>query len=234
MTGKICTVLLAAVLFLASCGNVAPSVPTPTLRPSRSPSPASTNAPRPTASPSPTPTLSRVSSHNATVSAFETLLAGTCPTGTAIPEETGGATAWSDAALLGEFAGDYSHSTGFWNYYLVVGCDNTFHELIITDTLQYMSFEGSIAVLNRQIVLIGKRDDGISHTAVFVPVRWGARKYLIESDRLTDFCADIKSTSRFKEPRAENGIGFFYLRVGDNKIEVTGGPTSLAGNEICR
>lgn len=63
----------------------------------------------------------------------------------------------------------------------------------------------------------------------FVPIRWGDRHYLIPQDRLVAFCNAVNSKS---EPR-ENRHGWFFLRVGDENIEVTGLPDMPARYRSC-
>ncbi len=54
----------------------------------------------------------------------------------------------------------------------------------------------------------------------FVPVSWGARRYLIPADDFVGFCNDI---NQGREPRNESH-GSYLMRTGDEKKPVTGFP----------
>lgn len=54
----------------------------------------------------------------------------------------------------------------------------------------------------------------------FIPFRWGARHYLVPPEDMVEFCNCVNDGS---EPR-DRTHGFFLLRRGDEKIEVSGPP----------
>ena len=78
---------------------------------------------------------------------------------------------------------------------------------------------GKSNLSNEEIHLIpsGKRDQ---QAQVLVPVRWGARLYLIEKGNLLDFCNDINAGT---EPRKDIH-GRCYIREGDEKKQTSGYP----------
>jgi hypothetical protein len=53
-----------------------------------------------------------------------------------------------------------------------------------------------------------------------IPITWGERKYLVQSERLIDFCNQVNEG---REPR-QDVYGFSLLRRGDEKMKVTGTP----------
>lgn len=55
----------------------------------------------------------------------------------------------------------------------------------------------------------------------FVPIAWGERHYLLEPDRVIDFCNSVNSGW---EPR-DGAHGFYFLRRGDESKPVEGMPT---------
>ncbi len=56
----------------------------------------------------------------------------------------------------------------------------------------------------------------------YVPVPWSQRLYLVEADRLLEFCEDARRLTGW-EPR-KKASGFFYLREGDWQIPAKGPP----------
>lgn len=160
-----------------------------------------------------------------------------CPTATPYPPQNGEANNISDAGILREFAGNYYRGTGFWVYYLIVNCDGTFHKVTYTDTGGQFITQGSLEVQNGEFVFQSLSDNKI-HTFVYIPVRWGQRKYLLEEDYddIETFCKAIATEDDYyQEPRNEESfIALVYLRIGDEKIEVTGLPVLPNGEEICK
>lgn len=218
--------LLGFTFLLTSCDRMIPIHPTSTasLRPTRTSSPTIT----PSQSITPLPTWYE----EPTISAFQTLMASVCPT-TTPPADKGTATVLVDADILRQFAGTYVASTGLWGFRLIVDCDGTFHEGISTDTGNFFGQNGEVVVRNKEIILNGANAFGKMYVA-YLPVRWGERKYLIELDRIADFCKATQSTGRYREPRGDPSYGLYYLRDGDEKIEVTGFPISPSGKKLCK
>ena len=82
-----------------------------------------------------------------------------------------------------------------------------------------VSFENDLVSINP--ILPNRRGAGFEGIAMeFLPVFWGKRVYMVPSDEVVKFCNDINSE---REPRKE-AHGFFLLRRGDEKVEVTGFP----------
>jgi len=54
----------------------------------------------------------------------------------------------------------------------------------------------------------------------FIPVAWGARRYLVPADDVVGFCNHVNGG---QEPRV-GAHGFYFLRRGDEKKQVTGFP----------
>ncbi len=72
-------------------------------------------------------------------------------------------------------------------------------------------------------------DGYLDLSRTFVPIRWGGRHYLVPEDRLVDFCNAVNSKT---EPRAQRH-GLFFLRRGDEDIEVSGLPKMPEGYRHC-
>ena len=166
-----------------------------------------------------------------TFSAFENLLKNVCPTTTPNPAQDTITIKISDNEILREFAGKYSKSSGFWVFDLVLNCDGSFYEITLTDTGDVFIDQGNVEVQESKIIF--KITNRSEHQAIImIPLRWGQRKYLIYNR--DSFCEAMISDYG-KEPRNEESIiGLFYLRIGDNKIDVTGLPVLPNGEEICR
>lgn len=203
-TRSILVFCLAIVTVLASgCGAVTPIVPTPTVN----------------------PTISfLMKSSAATKTAFEGDAKKVCSTATPEPQNQV-SLVLSDSQITREFAGVYIYSTKYWIYSLVLNCDGTMIKSVETDTGGYFVDERKTIIRDGQILLE-------SSTIVYIPVRWGQRKYLIEEDRVTKFCEATQSTGFLKEPR-EGNVGFFYLRKGDFAIIATGIPILPSGEKLC-
>lgn len=81
-----------------------------------------------------------------------------------------------------------------------------------------VSFDNGLVRLNP--VFPNKREGAQGIAPELLPVAWGKRHYLVPPDKIVEFCNDINYG---REPR--NGLhGFFFLRRGDEEIEVTGYP----------
>ena len=89
----------------------------------------------------------------------------------------------------------------------------------------YDENKGAAKLINGKLILKPEQPnvrEGFFGTATdFIPVRWGKRLYLVSRDDKKSFCEEV---NQGREPR-DNIHGSFYLRRGDEKIEVTGAPS---------
>jgi hypothetical protein len=103
-------------------------------------------------------------------------------------------------------------------------------KLYVSVTLGYSAMRhrvhdtGTVCERNGRIALSSKLGDWgpsrFTSSKEFYSVQWGSRVYLIESDRIVDFCNSINLG---REPRTE-ATGLFFLREGDMKKNVSGSP----------
>lgn len=92
---------------------------------------------------------------------------------------------------------------------------------------------GKLAYKNNEIVLTpndGHSSKGLAATTtcpfdkgavILLPVRWDERLYLIEKDRLLEFCNEINLGL---EPRMKHLGFYFYMRRGDHEKRARGAP----------
>ena len=214
-------------ILLAGCGAVTPIVPTPTA------SLIPTQTLKPTITSSPTMTPSPLPPEMATSTAFEVVKANVCPTTTPNPSAENMNTL-SDSQILREFAGIYSFNAGLYGMTLVLNCDGTFVFAASTDSPPVGYRAGTTLVHAGQIQFKYETNTSTSFNWALIPVRWGQRKYLIWTDKVMDFCQDIKSKdSYFYEPRDKEASGNYLLRNGDEKMEAAGFPLLPSGERIC-
>jgi hypothetical protein len=211
---------LLCTIYLTACGGITPLPPTET-----SP-PISTSTK--TGTPYPT------SAYELTQTAFESLMKNVCPTATPYPVENNEFNSISSNEILREFAGNYSHGNGFWIYVLNLNCDGSFYKTTLTDTGGQFVTQGNLEVQNEEL-LFKSAGNNSSNTFIYIPIRWGQRKYLLEKDDgIERFCEALTTQETYKEPRNEEAFwGLFYLRIGDTKLDATGSPSMLNGREIC-
>ncbi len=227
-------VLFSFTISLIGCNSIKQVPPTSTVTPtpSKTPPPTLTSIPSVT----PTPTDYRWP----TITAFETQMANVCPTTTPPSQSQSSTASAGDAALLREFAGNYSYNTGLGGNILIVGCDGIYHEEWSTDTGTIFFSEGKVEVRKGQLILTGAKAKGGPLEIIYSLVRWGQRKYLIESGQIINFCEKIHSNGAYKEPRIAScfgsfcsSFGLYFLKIGDDQITVTGSPISASGVTLC-
>lgn len=124
-----------------------------------------------------------------------------------------------------EWAGEYYAGDGLGvNTYMVVAPKSGYvfewHGCLGLYDRNY----GTVAWTNNRVRLSftfkNNREGFQGIAAELIPVVWGTRHYLIPADQIVRFCNDINSG---REPRM-NARGFYLLRKGDEKKQVTGQP----------
>lgn len=222
-------VFLASIIVINCYGSsISTTLETATASPIPRKKPTSTITPTFTETPYPT------SIRQATISAFENLLKNVCPTTTPNPAQGTNTSSFSDNEALREFAGKYSKSSGFWIFDLVLNCDGTFYEITLTDIGSVFIDQGNVEVQDGKL-LFKLTNRGEPLTIEYIPLRWGQRKYLIYADTGVESFCEAMASDYGKEPRNEESIiGLFYLRIGDEKLNVEGLPIFPNSKEICK
>ena len=130
------------------------------------------------------------------------------------------------ADSLVEWAGEYREINHEYHTTLRLVADGRF----ASTTPGWESYRqyGYVALCDDEFRFLTEKGDsyrtGFSRdTQRFAPVRWGARRYIIDAEALRDFCAIVREgkvlDSHF------GGIGSVYLRVGDEKLKPQGRPS---------
>jgi hypothetical protein len=219
-TKNIALFLLSAI-YLTACGGVTPVPPAETSTPVSTSTKMET--PRPT------------SAYELTQTAFESLMKNICPTTTPYPTQNGELNNISDNKILREFAGNYSKGNGFDGHVLNLNCDGSYHEVFYTDTGSEFFTQGNLEIHNGELLFKPSNKNDIN-TTIYLPVRWGQRKYLLAKEYdIETFCkATTTQDGYYQEPRNEESfIGLIYLRISDIKLDVTGSPALPNGKKIC-
>lgn len=219
--------IVALALFLSSCTNEVPI----TLEPTSTFQPTKTTLPTASVSPSTTPVPTSL--EVATMVAFATLIVNVCPSTTPPPNQSEAPIPLSDTAIQREFTGSYSYGDGFGGEVLVIDCGNIFYLQRSTDVGRFPLEEGIVEVKNGEVILEGNDQSVIASSIVYIPVRWGLRRYLVEEDRIDAFCEKIVSTGFYKEPRGDDDFGIFLLRLHDDELDADGFPVLPSGEKIC-
>ncbi len=165
--------------------------------------------------------------------AFETLMVNICPTTTPFLNESNKIPALTDSLIQREFTGTYAYGDGFGGAVLVIDCNNKFYLQESTDVGRFPLQEGFVKVENGRIILEGKNWDGKLFSLVYIPVRWGLRKYLIDEKSIDYFCEKTISTGFYKEPRGDDDFGVFFLRLHDDELEASDFPVFPSGFKVC-
>lgn len=132
--------------------------------------------------------------------------------------------------VIRDFAGDYLLHTGFWSHRISVRRDNTFSVFIDPDFGGPISYEGKV-VLDKEKIHLTTSTLRLFTQFPFVPIKWGERRYLVETERMESFC--IATMKRgVGEPRMKP-MGFYYLRDGDWHKPATGVPVNIFGQRVC-
>jgi hypothetical protein len=214
---------LILAIFLAACiPGIQPASPTITL------SPVTTR----TATIPVTQTITPVPSTpdiDATATRFQIRVDGVCPT--VIPSSSGSFSGFlSDAQILAEFTGVYRYGTGHSIHDLVIDCDHMYHEREWLDFGARRFGSGMVSIQGGFLVLDRIDQYGRLETHMHMPVRWGPRHYLVTYLKgVEGFCKAWAERDR----SLEGGVGFFYLRMGDEKLEPTGDPILTSGEKVC-
>ncbi len=128
-----------------------------------------------------------------------------------------------------EFKGEYFEGRGVgWNRTLNIHADGTFEFTGVGCVGPVETNCGKVSFINNVLHLKTKKSNVISFVqgtpADFYPVRWGARLYLVPTNKVPIFCDDINLGF---EPRNKM-YGFYYLRKSDCDQPTSGKP-SLPG-----
>lgn len=133
--------------------------------------------------------------------------------------------------LFNDFVGDYTLVTGFWSYHISITSDHSYSMEIDPDFDKPFIFQGKLIVERGNLRLVTSRAN-IFGQYPFIPIKWGDRRYLVETGRIEDFCIATVMPLGHDEPR-KSGIGLFYLRDGDWSKPAVGYPTNFFGQRIC-
>jgi hypothetical protein len=116
-----------------------------------------------------------------------------------------------------------------WFWHLSINADSTFTLEAFEHTSPRSQYAGKVVVENYRFRLITS-DKDFYEPSVFIPVKWGQRRYLINVDSVDSFCNYI---SQGWEPRDWETGGPFYLK--ENHWEKPAGlfPMSLNGFSLC-
>jgi hypothetical protein len=114
------------------------------------------------------------------------------------------------------------------NLILSINLNYTYSFKGYTDTLASWEKTGNFSISKGNLQLI------TNEYAIFEPhslflVRWGERRYLIDGERLSEFCEWIE---KGWEPR-DSLFGSFFLKSEDWKLPVDGHPESIRGVPVC-
>jgi hypothetical protein len=127
-------------------------------------------------------------------------------------------------ASLDQIAGKYYLGRGLgFNFMLTITPRGTFSFTWQGCLGIYAEVAGSAFLRNGELVLEPSTNrEGRSQRldTRFLPIRWGARQYLVPSDELLDFARQVKEG---REPRS-SPLGDSYLRQDDWDEPVTGAP----------
>ncbi|MFN8398468.1 MAG: hypothetical protein U0X74_00525 [Anaerolineales bacterium] len=137
----------------------------------------------------------------------------------------------SDDDIFKEFTGEYplADGLGLITTDLSIKSDKTFHFEVFTDSGGHGEQNGSTEMNNGKIQLLVSSERLPLVPSVLIPVKWGEREYLIDGEKIEDFCLSVKNGN---EPRTKV-YGNFHLKDGDWEVSVTGQPTSPDGQAIC-
>ncbi len=146
------------------------------------------------------------------------------------PIESPSSAPFSSDDVFKEFVGEYPLQDIFGSSYnLSIKSDKTFYFKAFLDSGGNWEQGGTVEIRDGDLHLIVNSERYPLVPNVLTPVIWGTRKYLIESEKIEDFCKSIKKGD---EPRNDN-YGYFFIKDGDWNIVVTGKPTSPNGESIC-
>lgn len=130
---------------------------------------------------------------------------------------------------LEQIAGTYYLGRGLgFNFTLAIAPSGTFSYTWRGCMGIYAEASGSAFLRGGELVLepsSRKAGTGKKLDTRFLPVRWGARQYLVPSDRLPDFVRQVRAGL---EPRS-SALGDSYLRQDDWHVPVAGAPDLPAG-----
>jgi hypothetical protein len=125
---------------------------------------------------------------------------------------------------LEQTAGTYYLGRGLgFNFTLTIAPEGTFSYVWRGCLGIYGQAAGNAFLRNGELVLAPSFQKGAIGAGLdthFLPVRWGARQYLVPSDQLLDFARQVKER---REPRS-GPLGDAYLRQDDWDEPVSGAP----------
>jgi len=216
MKRRISQLISCMCLLLNACGAVTPVSPTATR-------PANTNTPIPSATSTATATFLPPEELDR---AFATAMTGSCPI---VPINLKDPVA--DADLLAEFAGRYSSSYEGHSQVVMFNCDLTFHIYVSESDVTVHSLEGQFLIQQSHFAInhVTEVFPGKVFPTWYLPVRWGARKYLVLPGAIENFCNRL---GQLGDPG--NGMaGEYYLKTGDEALQGSGEPIDPSGEKIC-
>ncbi len=134
--------------------------------------------------------------------------------------------------MLEYFAGIYTRDDGSSSLHqLVIVCHKEFLESILPKTGQWDYVSGRVVIARGTINLNGVSIHGASWLP-HIPVRLGAQRYLVLSEELTRFCADVET---LKQTGAADttALSYYYLMTMDLGNEISGDPILPSGEKAC-
>jgi hypothetical protein len=135
---------------------------------------------------------------------------------------------------LEQIAGKYHLGRGLgFNYTLTLDSRGTFSYAWQGCLGIYAETSGRAFLRNGELVLEPSTRKGGTAQGLdtrFLPIRWGARQYLVPSDQLLDF---VRQVEKGREPRSSS-FGDSYLRQDDWREPVTGAPDLPGGISLER
>lgn len=133
--------------------------------------------------------------------------------------------------LFDDFQGEYDASGPLVTHFFRLNADKTFYSFNQLDIGAATEVTGTVSVENNQFVVVPYQAEGVYLHQRFLPVRWGARRYLLDDDNFLKslFCEEVK---RGEEPRTSVG-GIVYLRTSEMSVPVAGFPVYLNGQRVC-
>lgn len=124
--------------------------------------------------------------------------------------------------------GEYYETDGFTGAVLIIYPNATFSLTEFTDLAVLPPITGTIQRQGPKLVL--ETEKTLFRTAKeFFPVQWWQRMYLVEPDRVDDFCAHRKIGY---EPRVEI-YGWYLLKDENWKLPAQDVPRLLDSTELC-
>jgi hypothetical protein len=129
---------------------------------------------------------------------------------------------------LDEFAGEYRQGV-FWVYALSIERDMNFSLVVQTDLGSVYQYTGIVSIAGNSLHLSPSTEPFFEQYE-YLPIRFDDRRYLIEANRIAEFCEAVKDG---QEPPVEHSFVLYYLRKGDEVKPVNAEPIRLDGRKAC-